>query len=190
MEYSEFIGIELIKDTSSTPVNPPLPPTNPPTGGPTGQTPTGGGPTGTGQTGPTGTVAGAEFAEQLLAQATDVGTDQQPAQVTVGDVPGATASENSASQDQEQADCSVAIIALLVLNLIAIIGAWFKGKRAVVAWQKYFWIIALIVVLLPVIIYYPQCWLWIFLLITLIITIVVAATTKQEGDSQLPPQSN
>ena len=173
----EVYGVELEFTTTSveeetpeeepTPTPTPETPTTPPggsTGGGAGtETPEEGTVAGVEfvETPEEGTVAGVEFAEQARAQ-----------EVT----------EDTTIED-DAGNCSVYIWVLLILNLIAAAYAATKSKDAKKSKKNLWWIMAILIIV-PTILGYADCWLVVWLLITLILSIALVLNLNKKQDSQ------
>ncbi|MFA4936995.1 MAG: fibronectin type III domain-containing protein [Patescibacteria group bacterium] len=125
---------------------------------------------------PTGAVAGAQTG--ALAQG-EPELVSEPALVTEDDVPLIT-----------PGDCTNYILLLLILNLIAMGLLWNKFKDSEVQWHKYLWLESLLLILLPILIWYPICQLWIWLLILLVIELLVLFLLKNNSAGHIEPPVN
>jgi len=83
-------------------------------------------------------------------------------------------------------DCLIYIWLLLVLNLLVIITIWSRGKRTNNYLAKRLWWIILILVLVPTILGYPQCWLNAWLFFTLILALIFFSGFKKKLPPSLP----
>jgi hypothetical protein len=79
------------------------------------------------------------------------------------------------------AQCPVYIWILLGLNLIMTILVWSRNKNSQNLTDKKFWWIILILVLVPVILAYPECWLSGWLAIMAIITLIYLALSLKKA---------
>jgi hypothetical protein len=146
--------------------------------------PTGGGtPAGTGEA---GTVAGVEFEEGLAQAPTDQIIDEIP-EVEV-EVSGSTAADTTEPDEEATAsNCALYIWIFLALNVLAAGFAWQRGRNEPNVWKKNLWLIGLIIALIPLAIWYPDCWLWVWLLVTFIA--ISGGALMLGKKSQAPPSS-
>lgn len=110
-----------------------------------------------------GTVAGVEFAE---AQEPEVVNEEEP---VINEEPIA----ETATETPNEPNCLLYIWILLVLNALAVGGLWYRHKDNDKKLAKRMWILMLALIILPLIIAYPACWLRIWLIITLIASIIL-----------------
>ena len=164
---------------------PPAPPSENPPAGPTGGTGEAGAQTGTVAGASTdesnGIVAGVEF-EEGLAQNTGVG-NPAPSEPTDANQPAPPAAQQ---QPDAANGCALYIWILLALNAIAAGFVWNANKTEPSAVKKNLWLIGLIITLLPLAIWYPACWLTLWLVVTLIAMLVAVFGNKPNN----PPVSN
>ncbi|NUM25286.1 MAG: hypothetical protein HUU49_01520 [Candidatus Buchananbacteria bacterium] len=168
----EVLGTEVsyqILENGEVIVEETTPPANEePNPGPSAQTPQGEETSAAGGAGNTGIVAGAEFEEPtLLAQGGDAVPTQQPDR----NQPQETAPEQTAQVGAT--DCVMYIWLLLVINIITIADLAYFGMNAANNFAKQLWWMLAILVAVPVILGYAQCWLVVWLLITLVIAIIL-----------------
>jgi len=89
--------------------------------------------------------------------------------------------------------CAGYVWLMLILNLIAIIFVYQKNKNSKRATSQKIWWMITIVVIVPVILGYPECWLTIWLLIVLALTIIYLSNPgkgKPIPPPKTPPESS
>ena len=130
--------------------------------------PAGAGGTGASNTGPgepeevVGTVAGAEFAQAQEVAPTE---SQPPAETSP-----TTCNPNT-------------IWLWVILNILAAAYAWYRYRNSAVAWRKYLWLIGLLLVIVPLIIWYPSCNLLVWFIVTLI-ALIISLLLKDKAQGQ------
>lgn len=128
-------------------------------------------------------VAGVEFEETTTDQVIedDVEDEQGDEEEVIA------ATDETAESDEPARDCSTAYIwILLILNIAALAYAALRSKDETRKNLANLWWILAILVIVPVILGYAECWLVIWLLITLIAAVVlVSALMKKKDEPQI-----
>ena len=141
-----------------------------------------------------GIVAGTDYNGEInsdSAQGLILGaqTDQSGQIKNDSGLPGPTALENTIKTVKDKlpeivnkvtnkTNCGMYILVLVILNLIALTASWYRDKNGSNKLIKYSWLVALLLIITPAIIWYPACWLAIWLLVLLIISIIYLVTHK------------
>ena len=87
-------------------------------------------------------------------------------------------------------NCTTYLWLLLILNAAAAAYGWYRERDGGKSLVPYAWLIGLLLAVVPVILWYPACWLVTWLVVTLIILIIVAAMTKKQSSIPQPPANN
>ncbi|MFH1867241.1 MAG: hypothetical protein ABIJ81_04140, partial [Patescibacteria group bacterium] len=167
----EVLGEQTEEPTSGPPTEPPTPPATDSIGTPPADT---------------GEVAGEQIEEPPVVEELVVPEEPQDEVVTsVGDdtttdeTPGPTMPVN----------CTPWIWLLLIANVVVAAVLWDKQKNNKSALIKYLWLIGLILSVVPALIWYSVCGLWIWQLVLLVLMIGALLLLKTNGNSQSTPTS-
>ncbi|MBN1779193.1 MAG: hypothetical protein JW816_03170 [Candidatus Buchananbacteria bacterium] len=95
-----------------------------------------------------GTVAGVEYEEPTSTLTTTL-----------------AANVNQQDQESSETDCQRVIWVILILNLALAIFLWYRLSGSPIWWQKYASVTMVVLTAVPNIVWYPQCWLWLWSLI-------------------------
>lgn len=69
-------------------------------------------------------------------------------------------------------NCFWSIIILLVLNLLALLAVWYIGDKRNIDSEKKIWWVNLILIVVPTILAFPECWLNFWLVLTLLLSLI------------------
>jgi len=136
-----------------------------------------------------GTVAGVEYEEEgegtPMAEVIEEATAETDGDELV------ILEQGSESEVEVETSCATYIWLLLVLNVIAAIILWFRGKTSQKAIIKHSWLIQALLVVVPAVIGYAQCWLvtWlslIFILAVIYLIILITSSATKRGKNQPP----